>query len=648
MNAPREAPSALAHTSESLPRREVLCPKEKKAAHRGVVDIECIEEAQGSSENRSADRLVTQDFLQIQREEFRKMLEEWGQKHMTALLEALRQSTAAECPSECPTSWRVGQLDTILARQRSPGPSEILQEESPLQMQAIELDNVTQSGYSEGVASPKFLRESQRSSGSLEPLWGSEVPWKDGQVKKLVAGHLASKPHEEVRPHPVVQCLFNMVEHPVYGVASAIVITMNACFIGWLSDAAMTSGNTAEPPSQWVHGIEQGFTAFFTFEVVCRILAYGRYFFTGGEWQWNVFDLGLVLHSLMEYLETFSSNTSFLRVVRLARMLKLLRVIRLVRGLRELRFILNSILGSVRSTVWSLMLVFVFTYTFGLVFLQAAAGYLAQDDVPLHVEEGLRMYWGSLTRSMLSLLMASTGGEDWGPVAQPLLDIGLSCYFIFLFYLISFLFIVMNTVTGLFVEATMNQSTQDHALIIQAELDKKNEYIAKLQDLFDEMDLDKDGMIDALEFTGCLDDPRMQAFVTSLNIDASDAMSFFKMLSSGSASGVDLETFVVGCIKLRGEARSMDIFALQRGQAELEKVVTRIEHLLSQPALYPSCPASSFAQDHEKSKASPLPRPTSTRGSLAGSEHAKSTLLAVSVTAPSAPFAGSADHPLTL
>merc|ERR1719223_2326469 len=72
------------------------------------------------------------------------------------------------------------------------------------------------------------------------------------------------------------------------------------------------------------------------------------------------------------------ASVSFLRVLRLMKMLKLLRMIRLMRMFRELRLIMNSIMGSIKAMLWSMV------FIFGVLFLQASTDYLIQegDNVP--------------------------------------------------------------------------------------------------------------------------------------------------------------------------------------------------------------------------------------------------------------------------
>merc|ERR1712232_674926 len=59
-----------------------------------------------------------------------------------------------------------------------------------------------------------------------------------------------------------------------------------------------------------------------------------------------------------------------------------------------------------------------------------------------------------------------------------------------------------------------------------------------------------------------LSSEEMVAFCTSLEIDATDVAQFFSILSAGGNRSVDVETFVIGCIKLKGFAKSMDLMDL--------------------------------------------------------------------------------------
>jgi len=178
------------------------------------------------------------------------------------------------------------------------------------------------------------------------------------------------------------------------------------------------------------------------------------------------------------------------------------------------------------------------------------------------IVDSVQEHWSSTIVSMLSLYMASTAGKDWSIIAQPLLDISPLVYMLFLLYMTFFLFVVTNTLTSLFVEATIQNSDHDVQMVIQLELDRKDLYIRQLQAFFDEMDQDGDGQITYMDFCKHADHHLIHAFASSLEIDITDAKQFFCMLSGNGSRSVDIETFVVGCIKLKGAAKSMDLMDL--------------------------------------------------------------------------------------
>merc|ERR1712190_459612 len=121
-------------------------------------------------------------------------------------------------------------------------------------------------------------------------------------------------------------------------------------------------------------------------------------------------------------------------------------------------------MGAANAMLWSMLLLLGVNYLFGVVFLQAAFHHLQSSTASADDEEKLRRYWGSLPSSMISLFMASTGGEDWFYISEPLAKVGMAVYLLFIFYMAMFLFAVTNAITSLFVEATMTRAAQDNIM----------------------------------------------------------------------------------------------------------------------------------------------------------------------------------------
>lgn len=128
------------------------------------------------------------------------------------------------------------------------------------------------------------------------------------------------------------------------------------------------------------------------------------------------------------------------------------------------------------------------------------------------------------------------------------------------------MYVVANCLTGLFVQSVMNYSHKDQHAIIDAEIARREEFMSQLSALFAHMDKDGNNSLSKEEFMKHLSHPRVSAFAASLEIEIMDLERFFDVLSMGGKATVDLETFVVGCIKARGAARGLDMMQMQQVQ----------------------------------------------------------------------------------
>lgn len=258
-----------------------------------------------------------------------------------------------------------------------------------------------------------------------------------------------------------------------------------------------------------------------------------------------------------------STNFSFMRLLKTWKMMRTWRTIRVLRMLRELRLMLSSVFGGIRSMLWALLMVALVTYMFSCCFTQAMAIHLS--DIPEEDEnkkKAILRSWGSVLLSMDTLFMCSTGGDDWKVPSTHLREFSGMIYALFLIYISFFLFVVTNTLTSIIMEGTMTRATTEKSDIIASRLKQKYEHIKLFKELYSRIDADNSGDLSMDEMHRHMQDQRAVAFFQSLDIDVSDVEQFFGTLSQDGTTSVDLETFVIGCMKLKGTARSMDLQCL--------------------------------------------------------------------------------------
>merc|ERR1712232_82030 len=181
---------------------------------------------------------------------------------------------------------------------------------------------------------------------------------------------------------------------------------------------------------------------------VLRFLAYGcaDFLFSPSNWHWHYLDLFIVTTSLIEVvldIVEFAGNLSesggvnmsnvlIVRIIRVTRLIKVFRVARIVRFVRALRTLVFSILCTLKSVVWAMLLLFMNIYVFGMVFAQAVSDHVHQYTRGV-ASPGLQLYWGTLPRSMFTLYKTISGGVSWHDVVHPLGE--LEGYWIMMFIL---------------------------------------------------------------------------------------------------------------------------------------------------------------------------------------------------------------------
>jgi len=228
-----------------------------------------------------------------------------------------------------------------------------------------------------------------------------------------------------------------------------------------------------------------------------------------------------------------------------------------------------------------------FLFMFAICFVQNVAAHLNdlhKQGIDVDDHE-LISHYGSVGTAMYTLFSASTGGDDWRNAANPLEDVGAVNNVIFVVYMVMFTFVLTNSVTAIFVESASEYAGRDKDRVIQDQLAKKQEYMSDIYVIYNEIDGDGSGEVTYEEFKEHLADPAMISFAQSLEIDIMDLEAFFLILSARGSKSVDLETFVEGCIKLRGQARSMDVMDLMIKTKEIaadlimvkEQVIGRVD-----------------------------------------------------------------------
>jgi hypothetical protein len=313
--------------------------------------------------------------------------------------------------------------------------------------------------------------------------------------------------------------------------------------------------------------IEVVFLIWFTVELTIRIIAHRMFFFWCEDMSWNIFDFVLVLVALVQELflvlaSDVSLDTTFMRSLRILKVGKALRVLRMVSFFNELRMILNSLIGCVISLFWSIIMLLLFFFMFGIAFVQSATNWLREPGNLENPEgEAVIIEFSSVQQAMLALFRASTGGDDWAYFYDAVAVTGATSAVIFLFFVAFSNIAFLNIITALFTERAISMAQPDRAHMAAQKRRKHMELQEDVQEICKQLDVDENGDITAQEFHACMkdEDNALRSFFEAGGHDLVDAELFFNMQVKAANGKVRLHEFINGCMKLEGDVNNLDI-----------------------------------------------------------------------------------------
>jgi len=423
----------------------------------------------------------------------------------------------------------------------------------------------------------RFRGNSRLSVGTAASLDSSKQEeqrneWND-HIKTTIAEQLAGTKSKSVRydrsisfsksqKPGLVLILLKIANSAAFNSYCSAVVMLNAAFIGFDTSISMESTLQGRGISSWFRIAHLIFVGLFAIEIVLRVSAFRHSFFFGPDCKWNLFDLALVVSSLCEEILETMAPVGFLRVFRGMRMIRVLRLVRVFRVMRDLRLMVCSIFQSFISFFWALMLLFVITYLAVVFFMQGSLTHLNLGEPTAEFKQEVETWYRSLPIAFVTMLMCITGGVDWVEAIRPLGRIHWFYETIFVLYILFVVIGVLNVLTGIFVERAQELSGLDRDLVIQGEMKRNEAFLAEMKGIFEEADTDGSGTISWQEFKEYLKNAEVKAYLATQQLDAYDARQLFNILDLEDDQEVGIEEFIMGCMRLKGMAKSVDVVAL--------------------------------------------------------------------------------------
>mmetsp|Transcript_20770 Transcript_20770/g.37824 ORF Transcript_20770/g.37824 Transcript_20770/m.37824 type:complete len:764 (-) Transcript_20770:15-2306(-) len=359
------------------------------------------------------------------------------------------------------------------------------------------------------------------------------------------------------------------------------------CLVIIIADA-VTCGleveHTSEGGWEYYRHTSVAFTLWYLFELMLRVRMQGIHnFLTGKGLGWNLLDAFVTVTAIAEMIIEWISSDSGAAIV--LRLLRLVRLLRFLRCVSEMRKLILSLVSSLMTLLWSLVLMVLLNFFFAIFFTHSTSSYLKSGTLENNDSELdlLDRDFGSIGRSMLSLFLAITNGRAWGEYIRELHETHPLSSATFVLYVCLSVMGIMNVVTAVFVESAMRASKNYKELMLHEKLLRDKTNVKHMKIIFHSIDKDGDGVITLEELIAFIEDQDLglTSYFQALDLSARDTQTLFHLLDTAGSGMVDIEEFCDGCMRLGGPATSFDLNTLMYEQRRTNKQVLSFLRLLS-------------------------------------------------------------------
>jgi hypothetical protein len=359
-----------------------------------------------------------------------------------------------------------------------------------------------------------------------------------------------------------------------FGLLVGIVICLNAVFL--LLQTDYSARNPGEETPRFYIIAETSFFIIFAVELALRIWVYRRDFLIGDEWRWNIFDAIILITAayeetvkLIQNDSTITKQATFLRAVRIVKLVRLMRIFRVVKVFRDLRIMMSSIVATMLTLFWSIVCLVMIMVTFATYFLTVVSDYQA-DNGP---DPALNKFFGSMDKIILCLFQVTSGGFDWGEMADLLKPLSPMSVTVLCIYVSMMQYAILNILTGICCH-TASKTAEDDFDITHLE-EQKNEKSAqvKLAMYFRKHDMSGKGHITWKHLKHHWGNPEVRHWFGKLDLDRWHLQSFFSLLETndGEDSSVDIDNFIRVCTRFRCNVKNIDLLAVNNEQDNASK-----------------------------------------------------------------------------
>merc|ERR1712032_1516379 len=121
----------------------------------------------------------------------------------------------------------------------------------------------------------------------------------------------------------------------------------------------------------------------------------------------------------------------------------------------------------------------------------------------------------------------------------------------------------------------MMTAKTDRHLVMQEEEDSRKSYMFNMRQIFERADKDNSGSLSWEEFERHLRDERILSYFALMGLDTLEAKNLLRILDVDDSNDVNIDEFLIGCFRLKGHAKQLDLATLMYENKRMIKRMTR-------------------------------------------------------------------------
>jgi len=212
----------------------------------------------------------------------------------------------------------------------------------------------------------------------------------------------------------------------------------------------------------------------------------------------------------------------------------------------------------------------------GLFLCELLKDFIRDEKNPMATRVWVYRHYGTSGRAIYSLFEVTLAG-CWPNYFRPLI-FEVSGYFVIfsMVYISLVVFAIIRIITAIFLKQTLQIAGDDDEMMINEQAKRKHTYMNKLNNIFQMVDTQGKGTLSLDEFQTVMADSKVRSWLQVLEIEVHDASSLFHLLDDGDGE-VTYDEFLKGVMRLKGQARSIDVVAIMHSSDQTLMMVKEMQ-----------------------------------------------------------------------